>query len=78
MKTTFRISDKTRENVLAVIEAETHEAAATKFVRKHRNAPAFVAHRVTGDIGKSGMFQGYKPLGSGLNSVGDNFHVTEI
>ena len=36
--------------------------------------------RVTGDSGKSGMFQAYVPvpqrLGGGLNSVGDNFHIS--
>jgi hypothetical protein len=59
-------------------DAETHEAAALMAVRKITRNHNAVARRVTGDIGKSGCFQGYHPWPQGtLNSTGPQIHVME-
>ena len=54
-----------------------YQAAALKMAREAiPHTRGLIARRVTGDPGKSGMFQAYIPLSGGvLNSIGDNFHV---
>lgn len=73
---TFTISRKL--DTLFTIRAASYSEAAIKAARKLYGRAA-VAHRTTGDNGKSGYFQAYKPLakrlGGGLNSEGEPFHV---
>lgn len=72
---TYSISRKL-ENLFTV-NAENYTEAANKAARKLYGVKA-TANRTTGETGKSGYFQAYKPLPQGqrgLNSIGEPFHV---
>lgn len=57
-----------------IIKADSHEEAAQKAMPKVSRGA--VAIRVTGELGKSGIFQGYKSVRTGgSTSDGPNFHV---
>ena len=56
------------------IIAENYNQAATLFA-KRQHGKNVVGIRVTGDCGKSGMFQAYEKKQNYLNSIGDNFHI---
>lgn len=82
MKFRITVTEGKRKHESFIIDADSYESAAQKALPKlgikGKNAQAV---RVTGIAGKSGIYQGYKPVskkhGSGLNSDGPNFHVTE-
>lgn len=61
------------------VRAETIELAAQAAARKlyPGKRGALIAMRTTGDVGLSGYFLAYVPIGSegGLTSCGDPFHV---
>jgi len=64
---------------LFTVNAESYEHAATEAAKRLTGRPLYT-HRTTGDPGKSGYFQAYElipnGLGSGINSVGEPFHVS--
>jgi len=70
----------TRNEKAFTVEAASYEEAATKAARKLLNirSEKIQGLRVTGDSGKSGMFNAYRSEAQGMNSVGSNFHIREI
>ncbi len=72
---TFTISRNTED--LLTVQAENYTDAAEEAAKKLYGKNT-TANRTTGDTGKSGYFQAYEPMPkgqSGLNSVGEPFHV---
>ena len=66
----YRVSNRRTGEAVLVI-AQSFEAAAQQTIGKKLKAI-----RVSGDTGKSGLFQGYTQMrGGGLNSSGDQFHI---
>lgn len=50
--------------------------AATRVIRRLTRSRKAYAHRVSGSVGNTGIFQGYvAERGGGLNSIGPNVHV---
>lgn len=72
---TFQI---TQGDTRFTVEAEGYDEAAIQAARKLKGDKHLTAVRVTGINGKSGMFNAYRQQSDGLNSVGKNFHVTEL
>jgi hypothetical protein len=60
------------------VKAESYEEAAQHAINRLVSRDA-TAQRVTGDSGKSGMFQGYKysKKMNGSTSIGGNIHIME-
>ena len=75
--TTYKI---TKGETVFTVNAESYDDAATKAARKILNTRSekIQGLRVTGDNGKSGMFNAYRSERDGMNSVGSNFHISEI
>lgn len=80
----FMITPRGDTREAFAIEADNIQQAATLacfklFPELHRSST--VALRVTGDTGKSGLFQCYQrgmTAGSALNSFGRAFHVRQL
>ena len=75
--TTYRIS---QNETIFTVDATSFEEAATKAARKILNTRSqkIQGIRVTGDHGKSGMFNAYESTANGMNSRGSNYHISEI
>ncbi len=74
----YKIHDRKNDRVFFV-KADTIEDAAKKGVKmvNGTKSPLVFAHRVTGDKGLSGFFQGYKSSdNSSSRSFGPPFHVS--
>jgi hypothetical protein len=73
---TYTIRKDEAGRVLALIRAESYQAAARAAARKLHGRRAF-ANRLTGSPGVSGVFQAYVSEGSCSSTIGDPFHVSE-
>jgi hypothetical protein len=74
----FIITNRTTKEKFTVYAYTVEQAADIAFRKICPNTRSHKTIRVTGDSGKSGIFQGYKELGGGqqLTSVGPQFNVS--